>query len=168
MVVGIIPARIGSKRFPKKIIADINGKPMIAHVAERALQSKLLEKVIVAIDSEETKQAMSDFDFDLVMTSKDHSSGTDRVAQVAREIDSAEIIINIQGDEPLLDPSVIDGLIQLFDDPSVCMGTVVSSNIGIKDYLDRNIVKAFLNEYQRNLTKYFVILPTNSNELRRQ
>ena len=132
MVVGVIPARIGSQRFPKKILADINGKPMIAHVAERALQSKLLEKVIVAIDSEETKQAMSDFDFDLVMTSKDHSSGTDRVAQVAKEIDSAEIIINIQGDEPLLDPNVIDGLIQLFDDPSVSMGTVVSRNIGIK------------------------------------
>lgn len=148
MVVGIIPARIGSKRFPKKILADINGKPMIAHVAERAMQSKLLEKIVIAIDAEETKQALSDFDFDLVMTSKDHSSGTDRVAQVAKEIDSAEIIINIQGDEPLLDPNVIDGLIQLFDDPSVSMGTVVSRNIGIKDYLDRNIVKAFLNEHQ--------------------
>ena len=148
MVIGVIPARIGSKRFPKKILADINGKPMIAHVAERAMQSKLLEKIVIAIDAEETKQALSDFDFDLVMTSKDHSSGTDRVAQVAKEIDSAEIIINIQGDEPLLDPNVIDGLIQLFDDPSVSMGTVVSRNIGIKDYLDRNIVKAFLNEYQ--------------------
>ena len=89
MVVGIIPARIGSERFPKKILADINGKPMIAHVAERAMQSKLLEKIVIAIDAEETKQALSDFDFDLVMTSKDHSSGTDRVAQVAKEIDSA-------------------------------------------------------------------------------
>ena len=88
MVVGVIPARIGSKRFPKKILADINGKPMIAHVAERAMQSKLLEKIVIAIDAEETKQALSDFDFDLVMTSKDHSSGTDRVAQVAKEIDS--------------------------------------------------------------------------------
>ena len=148
MVVGVIPARIGSKRFPKKILADINGKPMIAHVAERAKQSKLLEKVVVAIDSEETKQALSDFDFDLVMTSKDHSSGTDRVSQVVKELDSAEIIINIQGDEPLLDPSVIDGLIKLFDDPTVSMGTVVSRNIGIRDYLDRNIVKAFLDEHQ--------------------
>ena len=84
MVVGVIPARIGSQRFPKKILADINGKPMIAHVAERALQSKLLEKVIIAIDSAETEQALSDFDFDLVMTSKDHSSGTDRVARFVR------------------------------------------------------------------------------------
>ena len=148
MILGVIPARIGSKRFPKKILANINGKPMIAHVAERAKQSKLLEKVVVAIDSEETKQALSDFDFDLVMTSKDHSSGTDRVSQVAKEIDAAEIIINIQGDEPLLNPSVIDGLIKLFDDPSVSMGTVVSRNIGTRDYLDRNIVKAFLDEHQ--------------------
>ena len=148
MVVGVIPARIGSKRFPKKILADINGKPMIAHVVERAKQSKLLEKVVVAIDSEETKQALSDFDFDLVMTSKNHSSGTDRVSQVIKELDSAVIIINIQGDEPLLNPSVIDGLIKLFDDPTVSMGTVVSRNIGIRDYLDRNIVKAFLDEHQ--------------------
>lgn len=148
MILGVIPARIGSKRFPKKILANINGKPMIAHVAERAKQSKLLEKVVVAIDSEETKQALSDFDFDLVMTSKDHLSGTDRVSQVAKEIDAAEIIINIQGDEPLLNPSVIDGLIKLFDDPTVSMGTVVSRNIGTRDYLDRNIVKAFLDEHQ--------------------
>ncbi|MDA9594108.1 3-deoxy-manno-octulosonate cytidylyltransferase [bacterium] len=148
MVVGVIPARIGSKRFPKKILVDINGKPMIAHVAERAKQAKLLDKVIVAIDSAETKQALSDFDFELVMTSKEHSSGTDRVSQVIKEIDEAEVVINIQGDEPLLNPLLIDGLIKLFDDPTVTMATVVSRNIGIRDYLDRNIVKAFLDEHQ--------------------
>ncbi|MDG1224046.1 MAG: 3-deoxy-manno-octulosonate cytidylyltransferase [Candidatus Marinimicrobia bacterium] len=148
MVVGVIPARIGSKRFPKKILADINGKPMIAHVVERAKQSKLLDKIIVAIDSEETKQVLSDFDFELVMTSEEHSSGTDRVSQVIKEIDEAEVVINIQGDEPLLNPRLIDGLIKLFDDPSVTMATVVSRNIGIRDYLDRNIVKAFLDEHQ--------------------
>lgn len=148
MVVGVIPARIGSKRFPKKILVDINGKPMIAHVAERAKQAKLLDKVIVAIDSAETKQALSDFDFELVMTSKEHSSGTDRVSQVIKEIDEAEVVINIQGDEPLLNPLLIDGLIKLFDDPTVTMATVVSRNIGIRDYLDRNTVKAFLDEHQ--------------------
>ena len=148
MIVGIIPARIGSKRFPKKILADIDGKPMVVHVAERAKQSKLLEKVILAIDSNEAKQVLSDFDLEIVMTSKDHVSGTDRVTEVIKGLDSAELIINIQGDEPLLEPKVIDGLIKIFDDSTVSMGTVVSRKIGIRDYLDRNVVKAFLDENQ--------------------
>ena len=148
MIVGIIPARIGSKRFPKKILADIDGKPMVVHVAERAKQSKLLEKVILAIDSNEAKQVLSDFDLEIVMTSKDHLSGTDRVTEVVKGLDSAELIINIQGDEPLLEPKVIDGLIKIFDDSTVSMGTVVSRKIGIRDYLDRNVVKAFLDENQ--------------------
>ncbi len=148
MIVGIIPARIGSKRFPKKILADIDGKPMVVHVAERAKQSKLLEKVILAIDSNEAKQVLSDFDLEIVMTSKDHVSGTDRVTEVVKGLDSAELIINIQGDEPLLDPKVIDGLIKIFNDSTISMGTVVSRKIGIRDYLDRNVVKAFLDENQ--------------------
>ena len=148
MIVGIIPARIGSKRFPKKILADIDGKPMVVHVAERAMQSKLLEKVILAIDSNEAKQVLSDFDLEIVMTSKDHVSGTDRVTEVVKGLDSAKLIINIQGDEPLLEPKVIDGLIKIFDDSTVSMGTVVSRKIGIRDYLDRNVVKAFLDENQ--------------------
>ena len=148
MVIGVIPARIGSTRFPKKILADIDGKPMIAHVAERALEAEMLDKVIIAIDSEETTKALSSYKFDLIMTDIKHQSGTDRVAEVTKAIDDAEIIINIQGDEPLLSPKVIDSLVKLFDDPIVSMGTVVSRNIGVKDYLDRNIVKVFLDENQ--------------------
>ena len=148
MVIGVIPARIESTRFPKKILADIEGKPMVAHVAERALKAKKLDRVIIAIDSEETKNALSNYEFELVMTKPSHNSGTDRVAEVVRSVEDAEIIINIQGDEPLLDPSIIDGLVGLFDDPSVSMGTVVSRNIGVNDYLDRNIVKVFLDENQ--------------------
>ena len=148
LVIGVIPARIGSNRFPRKILADIEGKPMIAHVAERALEAEMLDKVVIAIDSEETEKALSSYKFDLIMTDIGHESGTDRVAEVAKTIDEAEIIINIQGDEPLLNPKVIDNLVRLFDDPIVSMGTVVSRNIGIKDYLDRNIVKVFLDENQ--------------------
>ena len=148
LVIGVIPARIGSTRFPRKILADIEGKPMIAHVAEKALESEMLDKVVIAIDSEETEKALSSYKFDLIMTDIGHESGTDRVAEVAKTIDEAEIIINIQGDEPLLSPKVIDNLVKLFDDPIVSMGTVVSRNIGVKDYLDRNIVKVFLDENQ--------------------
>ena len=108
MVIGVIPARIGSTRFPRKILADIEGKPMIAHVAERALESEMLDKVVIAIDSEETEKALASYKFDLIMTDIEHQSGTDRVAEVAKTIEEAEIIINIQGDEPLLSPKVID------------------------------------------------------------
>ena len=146
MVIGVIPARIGSSRFPKKILADIEGMPMVAHVAKRALKAKKLDKVIIAIDAEETKNALSNYEFELFMTKPSHISGTDRIAEVVSSIEDVEIIINIQGDEPLLDPGIIDGLIDLFDDPSVSMGTVVSRNIGVHDYLDRNIVKVFLDE----------------------
>ena len=131
MVIGVIPARIGSSRFPKKILANIAGKPMVAHVAERALEAKKLDRVIIAIDSEETKNALSNYEFELVMTNPSHNSGSDRVAEAVRSVEDAEIIINIQGDEPLLDPSIIDNLVALFDDPSVSMGTVVSRNIGV-------------------------------------
>ena len=148
LVIGVIPARIGSNRFPRKILAEIEGKPMIAHVAERALEAEMLDKVVIAIDSEETEKSLSSYKFDLIMTDIEHKSGTDRVAEVAKTIDEAEIIINIQGDEPLLNPKVIDNLVKLFDDPIVSMGTVVSRNIGVKDYLDRNIVKVFLDENQ--------------------
>ena len=148
LVIGVIPARIGSTRFPRKILADIEGKPMIAHVAERALEAEMLDKVVIAIDSKETEKALSSYKFDLIMTDIGHESGTDRVAEVAKTIEEAEIIINIQGDEPLLSPKVIDNLVKLFDDPIVSMGTVVSRNIGVKDYLDRNIVKVFLDENQ--------------------
>ena len=151
MVIGVIPARIGSTRFPKKILADIKGKPMIAHVAERALKSNLLDKVIIGIDSEETRKALSSYKFDLLMTSADHSSGTDRVAEVANTIKTAEIIINIQGDEPLLDSKIIDDFVKLFDDASIEMATIVSRDIGVKDYLNTNIVKVFIDE---NLNAY--------------
>lgn len=146
MIIGIIPARIGSTRFPKKILADIKGKPMIAHVLERALKAEKLDKVIIAIDSKETEKALSDYKVEMVMTNPKHESGTDRVAEVAKQIDDAELIINIQGDEPLLDFKIIDGLVSLFEDPTVSMATAVSRKINTKDYFDENVVKVFIDE----------------------
>ena len=105
MVIGVIPARLDSIRFPKKILANLGGKPMVAYVAEQAAKAEKLDKVIIAIDAKETEQALLEYDFKLVMTSKNHTSGTDRVAAVAKGEPEAKIIINIQGDEPLLNPN---------------------------------------------------------------
>ncbi|MBT3518911.1 MAG: 3-deoxy-manno-octulosonate cytidylyltransferase [Candidatus Marinimicrobia bacterium] len=146
MIVGVIPARIASTRFPKKILAPLAGKPMVVHVVTQALKSKKLDKVILAIDSEETRDALAEYDIEMVMTSQEHQSGTDRVAEVIKEIDDVEIIINLQGDEPLVDPNVIDGLVDTFKDTTVHMATVVSRKLRVADLLNPNIVKAILDE----------------------
>ncbi|MBA65279.1 MAG: 3-deoxy-manno-octulosonate cytidylyltransferase [Candidatus Marinimicrobia bacterium] len=148
MNIGIIPARLDSKRFPKKILEPINGKPMIANTVERTLMSKKLERVILAIDSEETKHALRDFNFEIVMTSSEHQSGTDRIAEVACDFEDLDIIINIQGDEPLIDPKVIDSLVSKLEDPNVDFATVLSTNLTTSDFLDPNVVKAIINEKQ--------------------
>ena len=87
---------------------------MVVYVAEQAAKAEKLDKVIIAIDSNETEQALLEYDFKLVMTSKKHTSGTDRIAEVAKGEPEAKIVINIQGDEPLLNPKLIDGLVDIF------------------------------------------------------
>jgi len=146
MNIGIIPARLDSKRFPKKILKSLNGKPMIANTVERSLKAKRLDKVILAIDSEETKNALKGFDFEIKMTSKDHNSGTDRVAEVIENINEAKVVINIQGDEPMIDPKIIDALVEKTEEPSVEFATVISKNLVAADILNPNVVKAFINE----------------------
>ena len=153
MNIGIIPARLASKRFPKKILADLNGKPLVAHTIERAQKAKKLDRVLLAIDSEETKSALENYDFDIIMTSQSHSSGTDRIAEVMEEIHDAEIIINIQADEPLIDPYVIDSLVDSFEDESVRMSTVVSTKLTVSDLLNPNVVKAIIDE-KRNAVEF--------------
>ena len=153
MNIGIIPARLTSNRFPKKILAILDGKPMIAHVMEKALKAEKLDKVILAIDSEETQEVLNDFDFEMIMTSQEHPSGTDRVAEVVQGIEEAEVIINIQGDEPLVDPNVIDGLVDTFQDPAVDIATVVSRKLTVSDLLNPNAVKAIMDE-ERNLIEF--------------
>ena len=160
MNIGIIPARLNSKRFPKKILTPLNGKPMVANTVERSLRAKNLDRVILAIDSEETKKALKGFDFEIIMTSKDHTSGTDRIAEVVRDIEEANIIINIQGDEPMIDPKIIDSLINKFENTSVEFATIVSKNLSASDILNPNVVKAFINEreeiieFKRNIFDY--------------
>ena len=146
MVLGVIPARLNSSRFPKKILAPLLGKPMIAHVVERALESKNLDKVILAIDDSETEEALKGFNFDIMMTNDKHFSGTDRIAEVAKKFNEARIIINIQGDEPLVDPKVIDSLVDIFMNENVEMATVISKKLSVEDLIDLNIVKATIDE----------------------
>jgi 3-deoxy-manno-octulosonate cytidylyltransferase (CMP-KDO synthetase) len=141
---GVIPGRLNSTRFPKKIIYQLNGKSVIQHVYDSAKQSKLLTHLIIAIDSMETLSHLNK-ECDTVLTSKGHESGTDRVAEVAGKI-KCNIVVNIQGDEPNIDANLIDSLINLFDDPNVEMASVASSDLSEKDLDNPNVVKVCLDK----------------------
>src|SRR5690348_17070678 len=103
LALGVIPARYRSSRFPGKPLADILGKPMVQHVWERARAADCLDEVLVATDDERIRDAVRGFGAHVVMTGRDHRSGTDRVAEAVRDI-AADVVVNIQGDEPMIDP----------------------------------------------------------------
>ncbi len=137
----IIPARYASTRFPGKLLSPLSGKPVIRHVCERAMTATLADRVIVATDSDKIYQAVRSFGGDAVMTSSEHPSGTDRIAEVARGADY-DIIVNVQGDEPLIRGEMIDAVISLLEDSRADMGTLVKRIENPDEVLDPNVVKA--------------------------
>ncbi len=124
---GIIPARWGSTRFPGKPLADIQGKPMFWHVFNRALQCEKLESVTIATDDRRIADAAEAFNIPVVMTRSDHESGTDRVKEAADilQVPDNSVVVNIQGDEPLLDPVMLLELTGPFTNPGVMVTTLV-------------------------------------------
>ncbi|MBM3296832.1 MAG: 3-deoxy-manno-octulosonate cytidylyltransferase [Candidatus Aminicenantes bacterium] len=136
---GVIPARFESSRFPGKPLALILGKPMLQWVYEAARKAASLERVIVATDDVRIFERARSFGAEAVMTSAGHASGTDRVAEAAAGLD-LPIVVNIQGDEPLLEPEMIDGLVAALQDESVVMASLMA-RAGREEVLDRNVVK---------------------------
>ncbi len=162
MIVGVIPARLDSTRFPRKILYPINGKPMIVKVYENVIRSESLDEVIVAIDSDYTKKVLKPYNINIVMTSKKHRSGTDRVAEVVQDMD-VDVIVNIQGDEPFLKAEIIDELVMLFRrDASVQMATLASTALNSDDLMDENTVKVTIDE-QKNAVRFVRSLTANQS-----
>jgi len=146
-VIGVIPARWASTRFPGKVLQVLRGKPVVQHVWERARKSERLDWVIIACDDEKVFTAAQAFGADAVMTSLDHASGTDRIAEAVSGMD-VDIIINIQGDEPLIAPAVIDDLAAaLLDDADVPMATVVLPLTDRAQAQDPNVVKVVIDQH---------------------
>lgn len=142
---GVIPARARSSRFPLKMLADLHGKPLVQHVWEAAVQSSRLSRVVVATDFDQIADAVRGFGGAVEMTSEDFQSGTDRVAWVAAQTD-AEIVVNLQGDEPLLPPSAIDRLVEALEaDPRADMATLVVRKTDRADLENLNVVKAVVS-----------------------
>lgn len=142
----IIPARYQSSRFPGKPLELINGRPMVCHVAEASASASMVTRTIVATDDQRIYEAVSKEGWQVVMTSPDHPSGTDRLAEVAKDLDS-DIIVNVQGDEPLVLPETINQVVQLLlDDPEAEMGTVCRRIERADDLWDPNVVKVVFDE----------------------
>ncbi|MBX3024981.1 3-deoxy-manno-octulosonate cytidylyltransferase [bacterium] len=140
-VVAIIPARYESTRLPGKPLADIDGQPMIQRVYQRAAQASGVERVLVATDDARIRDAVRAFDGDVVMTGREHRTGTDRIAEVARTLD-AEVIVNVQGDLPLLDPALVAAaLAPMLADRGLPMATVSTPITSREDLGDPNVVK---------------------------
>ena len=151
--IGVIPARYGSTRFPGKPLADISGKPMIQHVWERASKVKTLEKVIIATDDERILEKAKEFGAEAVLTSHSLSSGTERVAAAAKDSD-AEIIANIQGDEPLIVAQAIDGVVKtLMAEPKILIGTLACKITREDEINNPNVVKVVFDK--DNFALYF-------------
>jgi 3-deoxy-manno-octulosonate cytidylyltransferase (CMP-KDO synthetase) len=126
-ILGVLPARWGSTRFPGKPLHLIAGKPLIQHVWERCQQCTQLDEIIVATDDERIRDAVIAFGGKVAMTSPDHPTGTDRIAEAAQMVPQATHIVNIQGDEPLIDPALIDELAStMAADPSLDMATAAN------------------------------------------
>jgi 3-deoxy-manno-octulosonate cytidylyltransferase (CMP-KDO synthetase) len=143
-VVAIIPARYSSNRFPGKPLALINGKPMIQHVYERAKAVKMLSRVVVATDDVRIAECVTGFGGEFVMTRKDHVSGSDRLAEAAQLIDISEqdIVVNVQGDQPLFDPEVVEQVATpLLEDHALPMSTLIYRIVRPEEICDPNHVK---------------------------
>ena len=150
----VIPARYASERLPGKPLRDIAGKPMLQHVHEKALSSGAAE-VVIAMDDERILKAADSFQADCCMTSADHQTGTDRLAEVAvsRQWPDERIIVNLQGDEPLMPAELIGQCAVLLDDESADIATLASSLQSSADFENPNIVKVVTDE--RGFALYF-------------
>ncbi|MEM1282662.1 MAG: 3-deoxy-manno-octulosonate cytidylyltransferase [Chlamydiota bacterium] len=148
-IVGVIPARLQSKRFPRKMLVDINGKPLIQHTYENALSSKKLDTLVIATESKEIYDCAKQFGANVVMTSFDCLSGTDRVAEAIEnnpEFAHTKIVVNIQGDEPNLASSTIDSVVQaLEDDENAEVSTACVKIDSAKDLHNASVVKCTIN-----------------------
>jgi len=144
-ILGVIPARYASTRFPGKPLVEIDGKSMIRRVYEQALKAKSLAQVVVATDDERIAEAVREFGGAYVLTADTHQSGTDRCAEVAAVLPEFHAVINIQGDEPFIDPLQIDLLASCFEDQDVQLATLIKEIDTEAELFNPNIPKVLIN-----------------------
>lgn len=166
-IIGIIPARYASSRFPGKPLVDIAGKSMIQRVYERCLLSKSLNEAVVATDDDRIANHVQSFGGNVILTSSTHSSGTDRCAEAANHFPDADIVINIQGDEPFIQPEQIDLLAACFNTPGTEIATLVKKVDSYQELFNHNTPKVVIDSngkalyFSRNTIPYQRDIPEN-------
>jgi len=170
---GVIPARYASSRFPGKPLVMIDGKSMIMRVYEQTLKTTALDRVIVSTDDERIFNHVKECGGEVMMTSGSHVSGTSRIGEVVDNLSFLgqcpyDVIVNIQGDEPFIDPSQIDLTVSLFDNPEVLIGTLIRKIDNGEDLLNPNVVKVVVDQagkamyFSRSPIPYFRGIPQDS------
>ena len=152
----VIPARLDSSRLPKKVLLDLKGKTVIQRVYEQCLKVKNIDGVYIATDSSEIEEVCRSFTNHIILTKSTHQSGTDRIGEAVAGID-CDIVVNVQGDEPFIDPNLIEELVHSFDDDQVSMASAMSKIENIKDLQDPNLVKVVVDT--QNNAIYFSRAP---------
>ena len=162
--VAIIPARYHSTRFPGKALAKLLNKPLIQWVWEAVNNSNLFDQVMVATDSVKIKEAVDNFGGIAILTSKEHQSGTDRIAEVAESLDS-DIIVNVQGDEPLINQKVLTSLLQIFEDSSIQIASLMTKIKDLKQLSNPNLVKVVVDNISNALYFSRSVIPYNRDNI---
>ncbi len=163
-VIGVIPARFSSARFAGKVLADLLGKPVVQHVWENAKKARMVDDLIIATDDERVLKAAIDFGAKAVYTSPDQPSGSDRLIEVINPID-VKVVINIQGDEPMVRPEMIDDLARsVLYDKNVCMATLAKKIDDVTEIENPNVVKVVKDK--NGLALYFsrAVIPYRRHE----
>ena len=154
----IIPARLDSSRLPKKVLLDLKGKTVIQRVYEQCLKVKNVDGVYIATDSIEIKEVCESFTDKVVITKSTHQSGTDRIGEAVSAID-CDIVINVQGDEPFIEPSLIEALVNSFSNSDILMSSAMSKINNVKDLQNTNVVKVVTDLHNNALFFSRSLLP---------
>ena len=162
--VAIIPARYHSTRFPGKALAKLLNKPLIQWVWEAVNNSNLFDQVMVATDSVKIKEVVDNFGGIAILTSKEHQSGTDRIAEVAESLD-CDIIVNVQGDEPLINQKVLSSLLKIFEDSSIQIASLMTKIKDLKQLSNPNLVKVVVDNISNALYFSRSVIPYNRDNI---
>ena len=158
----IIPARLNSSRLPRKILLDLKGKSVIERVFIQAKKAKNIDEVYIATDSEEVFDEVKKFTSNCIMT-KEHNSGTDRIAEAAKNID-CDIVINVQGDEPFMDPNLIEKLADVLENNDIPMASAMHLIKSVEDLKNPNVVKVIINKFNEAIYFSRSIIPHHRDE----
>lgn len=141
----VIPARLNSTRLPNKVLLDLKGKTVVQRVYERCIQAKNIDEVYIATDSLEVQNSCLNFTQNIIMTDESHESGTDRIAQAIQNIE-CDVVINVQGDEPFIEPSLVDKLADSFNNENVVMTSAMHKISRVEELKNHNVVKVTIDK----------------------